>query len=85
LNFTEEVSLGVSLNFQYTLLVKRTFLNVFSNVEFFGKKLSKKTAKEIEYCINVKKLQNPLYNYFVKQPKKHSLIKCYKVALTCAE
>lgn len=62
-------------------MIKRTFLSVFSNVEDFGKKLSKKTVKEIEYSINVKKLQNPVLNYFSKQPKQQALVQCYKTAL----
>lgn len=82
--FEDELKFGLNLKTNYTVLIKNTLLNAFTNVKIF-KKISKKSALEINYCVNTFKQKSAAFNYFLNTPKKHNLLKCYKDILMIKE
>ncbi len=79
-NFVQELTLGFEFNFKYKLLIKRNVIDVFTNLNNFGK-MSKRTLNEINLLVELSKLKNPTYSFFINRPNKHLLIKCYKDVL----
>lgn len=79
-SFIEELNNGFLRTFNYTLLIKRNLLDMFTDTKVFGK-ISKRTSTEITYLINLSRLRNPAYSFFISRPKKHLLVKCYKDVL----
>jgi len=80
LNFAEELNKSLFLNFRYTLLIKRNFIDLFSKLSTFNA-INNRILEEIHFLIKMSQLKNPIYSYFITKPKKHLLIKCYKDVL----
>jgi len=80
MSFIDELNYGFSRTFNYTVLIKRNLLDMFTDIKVFGK-ISKRSSAEITYLINLSRLRNPAYGFFVLRPKKHLLVKCYKDVL----
>jgi hypothetical protein len=79
-NFVNELTTGFDYSFRYTMLIKRNVLDVFTDLKSFGK-VSKRTLNEIKLLVELTKLRNAEYAFFINRPQKHLLVKCYKDVL----
>lgn len=79
-DFISELTLGFEYSYQYSLLIKRNVLDIFTKLNNFGK-ISKRALNEINLLIELSKLKNPTYSFFINRPNKHLLVNCYKDVL----